>query len=150
MSPAFIVRPVEGSLWVQDLINQAYLRELFPDLVVQSSVMYMPFEISPDEEMDKLINMVGMLVFPLGMVLQLPIFIYMVILEKETKILEQMKINGLRMYNYWFVNFVFNYLIYMCAAAAYYGFGRYVFELQLFTITGVEIMMTLLGVWGFT
>ena len=36
-----------------------------------------------------------------------------------------MKINGLKMMNYWLVNYVFNYLSYLIVMFSYFGFGKY-------------------------
>jgi len=56
----------------------------------------------------KLINALGIVIFPLGLCLSMPAFLYTIVLEKENRLLENMKINGLQMVNYWFVGFLFN------------------------------------------
>lgn len=53
----------------------------------------------------------------------LPVFLYYIVLEKETRLTEFMKINGLRMKNYWIVNFIFNFILYSVQAAVFVIFG---------------------------
>ena len=59
----------------------------------------MPFKSTLDTELERVINIVGLAVFPMCLCLSLPVFIYTLVLEKETKLVETMKINGMKMYN---------------------------------------------------
>jgi len=59
----------------------------------------------------RLISMTGATLYPLALSLLLPIFMYVIVLEKEEKLLEMMKMNGMRMKNYWIVNFLFSFII---------------------------------------
>jgi len=147
-STIYLLRTVEGSFIISDMLNQAYIRSLFEDTIVQSGIQFMPFTPSYDEEMQRALNVIGMIVFPMCMVLSLPVFIYTIVLEKETKLLETMKINGMRMVNYWLVNFVFNFFIYSLTAFVYYGSGRYLFAIKFFTSTHAGTLIGLLFVWG--
>jgi hypothetical protein len=45
--------------------------------------------------------------YPLALSLNLPIFLYILVLEKENKLVNMMKMNGLKIYNYWIVNIIF-------------------------------------------
>lgn len=80
----------------------------------------MPFQPTLDVEIERIINLIGLAVFPSCLCLGLPVFIYNLVLEKETKLLETMKINGMRMSYYWLVNFCFNFLIYVFTVAVYW------------------------------
>jgi len=56
--------------------------------------------------------MLGAGLFPISLCLLLPVFIYNIVLEKEQKLIEIMKMNGMKMINYWIINFLFNFIIY--------------------------------------
>lgn len=63
------------------------------------------------------------------MCMGLPVFIYAIVMEKETRLLEIMKINGMRMANYWTVNFIFNLIFYLLTSSIFLVFGAKVFRL---------------------
>ena len=65
----------------------------------------------------------------------LPMFMYQVVLEKEMKLVEYMKINGLTMANYWTVMFLFNYGYYLISAVLFYLFGKYILGMLVFKST---------------
>ena len=73
-----------------------------------------------------------MLVYPVCISLCMPIFLHHLVMEKERKLVYNMKTNGLSMFNYYFVNSVFNYCSYAITAFIYWFVGRYVFELDFF------------------
>lgn len=59
-----------------------------------------------------------------------------------------MKINGMRMANYWIVNFFFNLAFYCLTALLFMLFGTKVFGLQVFVETNPFIFMLVLLGWG--
>jgi hypothetical protein len=93
----------------------------------------MPFKPGADVELERLINIIGLAVFPCCLCLSLPVFIYTLVLEKETKLVETMKINSMKMYNYWIVNFLFFFMMYATTASIYYFAGAYIFKLNFFS-----------------
>src|SRR5690349_10829016 len=95
----------------------------------------MPFKPSTDTELERIINIVGLAVYPCCLCLSLPVFIYTLVLEKETKLVETMKMNGMKMYNYWLTNFFFNFLIYALTAGTYWFIGSFIFRLNFFLKT---------------
>ena len=107
----------------------------------------MPFKPNFDLEINRLVNVVGLLVYPFGLCLLLPIMIYSIVIEKEKKLIETMKINGLKMYNYWAINFAFNFGIYCITVAIYYAAG-FLLDLKFFTHTDPRIMLTVFLGWG--
>ena len=116
----YMIRTVEGQIQVADMLNQAYMRELFNDTFVISGVQFMPFQPSLDVEIERILNMIGLGVFPSCLSIALPVFLYNLVLEKETKLLQTMKINGMKMYYYWLVNFIFNLSIFLLTAGIYW------------------------------
>jgi hypothetical protein len=59
-----------------------------------------------------------------------------------------MKINGMKMLNYWTVTYMFNFIFYMATALLFMLFGNMVFQLQLFTDTSNFFMLVVLIGWG--
>jgi ABC-type multidrug transport system ATPase subunit len=78
----------------------------------------------------------------------LPVFIYQIVLEKETRLIENMKINGLKMSNYWIVNYLFNLSFYCATAILFMIFGGKIFKLQVFSDTNVWLLIAILFGWG--
>lgn len=130
-----LIRVVEGQLMAADTINGAFMRQHFPNLVMLNGMQYMPMGKEASSKFMRVMNILSSGIFPICLSLFLPVFTYTMVLEKETKLLEIMKMNGLQMKNYWFMNFVFNFLIYSVGAFVFMFFGYVVFALEIFTET---------------
>lgn len=85
----------------------------------------MPFKPDMMKLASKASDSLGVLVFPLMISLSMPFFLYTLVLEKEQKLVQNMKINGMRDINYMLTNYVFNLFQYCIVAAIYLAFGRY-------------------------
>ena len=59
-----VLRPIEGALQFQDKMNAAYIRELFPDTHIMSGQQFMPFKAKIRDEADKIMNALGVMIFP--------------------------------------------------------------------------------------
>lgn len=99
-------------------------------------------------EVERIINLIGLAVFPSCLCLGLPVFIYNLVLEKETKLLETMKINGMKMTYYWLVNFVFNLIIYFFTVVVYWIWAAYVFKMNFFVNTSWGLLALVFLGWG--
>ena len=93
----------------------------------------MPFKPAVRDEAEKILNALGGVQYPLLLSLSLPVFLYTIVLEKEQRLMENMKINGLKMINYWKVNYVFNFGLYLVVMTCYFLFGKFVSGLTFFT-----------------
>lgn len=82
------------------------------------------------------------------MALSMPIFLNHLVLEKEMKLLDNMRTNGLKMYNYWIVNGIFNYVTFLITAFIYWAFGRYVLLLDAFVDTHAGLFAEMLMIFG--
>ena len=90
----------------------------------------------------------GGIIYPLYLSLSLPVFLYTIVLEKEQRLIENMKINGLNMLNYWKVNLTFNFLMYLSVMTLYLGFGKFFSGLTFFSETNITVLiLTNIG-WG--
>ena len=108
------------------MLHKAYINKLYPGNYVYSAIQFMPLTPSVDDYIMKVINLLGAALFPISLCLLLPVFIYNIVLEKEQKLLEIMKMNGLRMTNYWIVNYVFNFIIYVMTCLIFILFGHFI------------------------
>ena len=104
----------------------------------------MPINMTQEGRIKKIINFVGAGIFPLSLALLLPVFMYSIVLEKEEKLIQIMKMNGMAIYNYWLVNFVFDYFLYFITVIVFLVFGCAILQLQAFTSTS-----PMLQVFGF-
>lgn len=59
-----------------------------------------------------------------------------------------MKTNGLKMFNYWFVNSCFYYMFYMLTVGLFYFVGRYILVFECFRDTHPMLMLELLSIYG--
>ena len=78
----------------------------------------------------------------------LAVFLYQVVLEKEARLIETMKMNGMRMSNYWLVNFLFNLGFYIVTMMLFVLFGMKIFKLQVFTESNFALIIFILLGWG--
>jgi hypothetical protein len=75
-STFFNLRQIEGTLTIADIINQAYMRNLFNDTTVVGGVQFFPFTPNFESEMNKGLSIICLMVLPLCMSMSLPVFIY--------------------------------------------------------------------------
>ena len=108
----------------------------------------MPFHAQVDKEIGKLLNFVGAIVYPVCLALCIPVFIHHLVMEKEEKLVENMKINGMKMHNYWLVNGLVNFTSYALTAFCFVIFGRYVCDLDFFYKTHPRILFEVYFLWG--
>jgi hypothetical protein len=132
-STTIVNSPSEGAMQLANRMNQAYIHSVFNDTYVVSGQQFMPFKPNVRDQAEKLTNSIGEIVYPIMISLSLPIFLYTLVLEKETKLVQNMKVNGMQDINYQLTNYVFNFIQYLVTAFVYLGFGRYVTRLSFFT-----------------
>lgn len=108
----------------------------------------MPFTVQMDKEVSKIVNWTGVCVFPICLAISLPVILHALVSEKELRQVENMKINGMKMRNYWIVNGIYYFGIYLITMVVYLFFGRYVCNLIVFTDTHMGLYFELLCCWG--
>ena len=92
----------------------------------------MPFMPSPSLFVDAIVSTVTTILFPLSLSLLLPVFLYMIVLQKEEKLIQMMRMNGMKMKNYWIVNFLFNLCISLITNLVFCVFGYIYLQIPLF------------------
>jgi len=108
----------------------------------------MPIQPTFDGEIMRLINMLGAGLFPISLCLLLPVFIYNIVLEKEQKLIEIMKMNGMKMRNYWMINFVFNFIVYILTVFVFSVVGAFILQLSFFTQSNWLFLIMFFVGWG--
>lgn len=144
----YVMRPTEGAMQLIDRMNNAYIRSHFNDTFVISGQQFMPFKPAGRNEAEKVINAIGDLAYPVLLALGLPVYLYGLVLEKEKRLIQTMRINGLKMYNYWLVNFLFSMSQYMVVMLTFYLAGYYISNLTIFTDTDPIIILSIFVGWG--
>ena len=92
--------------------------------------------------------MLCVIVIPACLMMGYPVFMLSVVHEKEKRLIEIMKINGMKMNNYWLVNYFFFYMLYLLTMFTFISFGRYVMGFRFFTETALSIQIVLFNGWG--
>lgn len=59
-----------------------------------------------------------------------------------------MKINGMKMRNYWMTSFLTNLILYALTALTFVFSGKYIFEMQFFIETSNFVIFIVLLAWG--
>mmetsp|Transcript_12717 Transcript_12717/g.12848 ORF Transcript_12717/g.12848 Transcript_12717/m.12848 type:complete len:242 (+) Transcript_12717:487-1212(+) len=143
-----ILTITDGMLTLIDMVHQALFRTLFNDTEIMTLIQYMPIKFHETAELNRLLNIMGASLYPIALSLLLPVFMYSVVLEKEEKLQDFMKMNGMRIANYWLVNFIFDFIVYSLTIVTFMIFGIFVVQLQYFTQTnGLLVAIVLVG-WG--
>jgi len=102
----------------------------------------MPFVGEDKAFVMRIISITGATLFPLALGLLLPIFMYVIVLEKEEKLLEMMKMNGMRMRDYWFMTFLFSLTLTIITYSLFFMFGYFVLRLSFFTETSFSLLVS--------
>lgn len=136
-----VVNVINGMLWAVDLINKSYFRKFFDDVFIVSGIQIMPYKQDDSDNIQRIINLAGSTFYPMAVSLLMPLFLYTIVLEKEAKLIEIMKINGMKMRFYWLSNFAFNFLLYSVTMLIFNLFGSLVLGLTLFTQTHALLLV---------
>lgn len=144
-----VLNVINGQLWASDLFNKAYFKSFFDDVFVMSGVQLMPMNDNDNSEnIQRIINIAGITIYPVAISLLMPLFMYTIVLEKESKLIEIMKINGMKMRNYWLSNFTFNFILYAITMIVFNLIGGVGLSLSLFTKTSPALLFFVYLGWG--
>jgi hypothetical protein len=138
---SYVVNVINGILWAVDLVNKSYFRKFFDDVFIVSGVQIMPYKQDDSDNIQRIINVAGSTFYPMAVSLLMPLFLYTIVLEKEGKLIEIMKINGMKMRFYWLSNFAFNFLLYSVTMIIFNLFGSICLGLSLFTQTNIFLLV---------
>ena len=92
----------------------------------------MPEKIDMKEFYIALINFTSGILYPLALGLLIPVFMYTLVLEKEEKLLQMMKMNGMKISSYWFVYFIFNFVLSLLTNTIFVLLGFFITKMRFF------------------
>jgi len=140
----------DGQLSMMDLISKSYIRTMQEDAMMISGSQTMPLSMSTAAVLSKVISLAGGSLYPIALALLLPVFMQAIVLEKEERLREIMKMNGLKMRNYWFINYIFNMGMYLISAAIFIVVGKFIMRVDFFTRTNIYVLLLSFLGWGFS
>jgi len=141
----------DGQLILMDLISKSYLSKVAEkDVFLLSGSQAMPESTTSEAVMAKIISIGGGSLFPIALSLLLPVFMHTIVMEKEERLREIMKMNGLKMKNYWIVNYLFSFGLYVTSTLIFIIFGKFILLTDFFTQTDIYVLIVTLFGWGFS
>lgn len=108
----------------------------------------MPEDESGVSFIDTIINLVAILIFPVSLSLLFPVFLYTVVLEKEEKLIQMMKMNGMKISSYWLVYFIFNFVFSMLTNIIFVLFGTLLTGMRFFLQSDPLLIAVVLIGWS--
>jgi len=94
-----------------------------------------------------ILELFGTFLYPLALALQLPIYIYILVLEKADKLREMCKSMGMRLQEYYITYYIFCFVIYACVIAFFWLAGVLI-KIRFFTQTSPWILFVFFFGWG--
>eukprot|EP00727_Mastigamoeba_balamuthi_P008005 m51a1_g3825 hypothetical protein (1807) ;mRNA; r:294618-300690 len=94
------------------------------------------------------IDGVGSFLYPLALTLQLPLFAYILVMEREDGMRNLMRAHGLRNVHYLFVCYVFFFMLFAVSVAFFWMTGAFILRLRLFSQTNPLTLVLFLFGWG--
>eukprot|EP01125_Pyxidicula_operculata_P020322 TRINITY_DN749_c1_g1_i2.p1 TRINITY_DN749_c1_g1~~TRINITY_DN749_c1_g1_i2.p1 ORF type:complete len:1080 (-),score=261.04 TRINITY_DN749_c1_g1_i2:788-4027(-) len=89
----------------------------------------------------------GTFLYPIAMSLQLSVYIFILVLEKKTKLREMMKSHGLRARDYYLSNYIFFFFLYTLSIIFFWGIGALA-QFRLFSQTHGSVLFIFFLGWG--
>lgn len=105
----------------------------------------MPFYASAD--ILDILEAMGTLLYPVALTLQLPIYVYILVMEKADRLRELMKSHGMKMSAYLITNYLFNYVLYIVVVAFFWTSGVLI-DIRFFKQTDPLVLFLFLFGWG--
>ncbi|KAJ1330269.1 hypothetical protein BSLG_009584 [Batrachochytrium salamandrivorans] len=92
-------------------------------------------------------SLIGSVLYPFGVSFLLPVFVIMLVQEKETQSFIMMKINGLKILPYYVSQYVTFYILYLISTTVFLLTGFFC-NMTMFTLTSPGVLILLFFVWG--
>jgi len=143
--------PFSGSIQIlEELLHSAFLNQLSGGRFKQIYATLQDWTYTWTSSFDgrSIISSVSSALFPLGLSLLLPTFIYAIVEEKQMKLRELMKMMGMKMKNYWLMTYVFDLVLFALVSTVFIISGIAFFQIK-FLLDPTPFILLLL-VWGHT
>ncbi|TPX73229.1 hypothetical protein CcCBS67573_g05503 [Chytriomyces confervae] len=92
-------------------------------------------------------GLIGRILYPFGVSFLLPIFVIMLVKEKEDRIYIMMKMNGVKSWAYYITHYVTFFVLFIFSTLVFIVVGR-VTKLDMFTKTAPFVLIALFFLWG--
>ncbi|KAI8909839.1 hypothetical protein EDD86DRAFT_190811 [Gorgonomyces haynaldii] len=92
-------------------------------------------------------GVIGSILYPFGVSFLLPIFIIILVQEKEQRILVMMRMNGMKSWSYYISHYITFYVLYTLSTLVFLISGYYG-KLTFFTLTQSSVLIWMFFVWG--
>lgn len=89
----------------------------------------------------------GNILYPFGISFLLPVFVIMLVREKEERIRVMMEMNGLSSISYYVTHYIHFYILYIISII-FFIIAGFIFQMELFTQTQPGVYILLFFVWG--
>ncbi|TPX33896.1 hypothetical protein SmJEL517_g03315 [Synchytrium microbalum] len=93
-------------------------------------------------------TVLGRLLYPFGVSFLLPIFVITLVREKEERILMMMRMNGLKMWIYYFAHYLHFYSLHTISSLVFIIAGK-ISGTEFFSLTSWWALLVVFFVWGF-
>lgn len=127
---------------MMDYMARNILHSVNPDIQLISASTTLKETKLEKVVMSAVLNIIGFAIYPVSLGLGLPVFMHSLVLEKECRLKSIMKMHGLKEINYWVMNWLMNISIYSVSASVYYFFASRVFQLEAFSDSGSDILVS--------
>eukprot|EP00762_Andalucia_godoyi_P004673 ANDGO_03522.mRNA.1 ABC transporter A family member 7 len=92
-------------------------------------------------------SILGSFFFPLIAYFLFPVFLFLIVIEKQERLREFAKMNGMKMRHYWFMTFVFDYGMYFISTCIFFVMCA-VFQFKFVLNTNPFLYLFLYFLWG--
>jgi hypothetical protein len=138
---------------MQDLFTQAYayvVNQLGTGTPLNYQSGYILMRDTADTKgfVDNIINTVSALIFPIALSLLFPVMLYGLVLEKEERLVQMMKMNGMKISNYWLVYFIFNFILCTITNIVFFFLGAFALKTPFFTSTSLVLLILVAVGWS--
>lgn len=133
-------------------IHDAFLKTVLniypnsPQLhLINAEVRTMPYNLQTSFDIATILSTV---MFPFALSFLLPVFVYHLVMEKQGRLREFMKIMGMKTSLYWCITFFFDYVLYLGVIVIFIT-GGLIWELRFFMTISSIVYILLFVLWGF-
>ena len=143
--------PLWGAAQMQSLIHRNFWHEAIgADQDVSQLynwVITMTFPEAVSADVIQLLNLVGALLYPVALNLSLPLFLYLLVMEKQSRVKSLMEFHGMSNVSYLASNWIFFIVIYVLLATLFWIVGAAI-NLEVFRATAITTMGLFWLLWG--
>jgi hypothetical protein len=116
--------------------------------MVITAVQNMPVIWNGNKLIQQFLNVLGGTLYPLALALLLPVYMYSIVQEKEDKLIQIMKMNGLQMWKYWVNHFLFDMVLFYVMVFIFCVFGILILQQTYFKETNFFLQIIVYTGWG--